>query len=122
MLMLIRRGDDLLVCGSNGGNHATPNWYGNLMAARSATATVGPDTWTVRARQLDGRDREECWALLCDAYPDFATYQALTERQLPIAVLERVTGEPEPIAGPTGDTSTESGSLLPMSPTMEDRA
>lgn len=88
MLMLICCGHDLLVCGSNGGNHATPNWYRNLMAAGKATATVGPESWSVRARQVEGRERDECWNLLCDAYPDFATYQALTDRQLPIAVLE----------------------------------
>jgi hypothetical protein len=47
MLMLVRRGDDLVVTGSNGGN---------------------PEA---------------------DAYPDFATYQELTDRRLPVAVLER---------------------------------
>ncbi|MCB0965157.1 MAG: nitroreductase family deazaflavin-dependent oxidoreductase, partial [Acidimicrobiales bacterium] len=31
MLMLVRRDDDLVVIGSNGGNPATPNWYKNLM-------------------------------------------------------------------------------------------
>jgi deazaflavin-dependent oxidoreductase (nitroreductase family) len=33
MLMLIRRNDDLVVCGSYAGNPETPNWYRNLMAA-----------------------------------------------------------------------------------------
>lgn len=33
-IMLVRRGDDLLVRGSNAGNSKTPNWYLNLIAAR----------------------------------------------------------------------------------------
>lgn len=38
MLMLARRGDDLVVIGSNGGNPTTPNWYRNLIAAGGARA------------------------------------------------------------------------------------
>jgi deazaflavin-dependent oxidoreductase (nitroreductase family) len=89
MLMLVRRGDDLVVCGSNGGNPNTPNWYRNLMAAGEASVTVGPDSWLVTAREVDGEEREACWRLLCEGYPDFATYQAVATRRLPVAVLER---------------------------------
>ena len=93
MLMLVRRGDDLLVTGSNGGNPETPNWYKNLRAAAEAQVQVGGDRWTVTVRELgEGDERAECWDLLVQAYPDFASYQALTDRRLPVAVLERVPG------------------------------
>lgn len=45
MLMLARRGDDLIVVGSNGGNPVTPNWYKNLLAAEKTEVQVGPDRW-----------------------------------------------------------------------------
>lgn len=90
MLMLIRRGDDLVVTGSNGGNPEAPNWYKNLMAAGEAHVEVGAERWAVTARRLDeGDERDECWDLLVAGYPDFATYQELTDRRLPVAVLER---------------------------------
>lgn len=89
MLMLVRRDDDLIVVGSNGGNDRTPNWYRNLVAAGEATVTVGGDSWPVTFRQVEGDERDECWRLACAAYPDFATYQALTDRRIPVAVLER---------------------------------
>lgn len=90
MLMLARRGDDLLVCGSNGGNPTTPNWYRNLIAAGGAKVQVGGDRWTVQVRELaEGDEREKCWALLNEAWPQFASYQELTDRRLPVAVLER---------------------------------
>jgi deazaflavin-dependent oxidoreductase (nitroreductase family) len=92
MLMLVRRGDDLVVVGSNGGNPKTPNWYLNLMAAGGGTVQVGADRWDVTARELEGGERDECWALATAAYPDFASYQELTERRIPVAVLERATG------------------------------
>ena len=90
MLMLVRRGDDLLVCGSQSGTPEPPNWWKNLVAAGRATAQVGDETYDVDARVItDDVERDEAWALLTDAYPDFASYQALTERRLPIAVLTR---------------------------------
>ncbi len=90
MLMLIRRDDDVLVCGSNGGNPMAPNWYKNLMAAGVAHVEIGADRWAVSARELDeGPERDECWDLLTAGYPDFASYQQLTDRKLPVVVLER---------------------------------
>ena len=89
MLMLVRRGDDLVVIGSNGGNPQTPNWWKNLMAAGRATVQVGAERWDVTAREAEGDERSECWKLGVTAYPDFDTYQELTDRRIPVAVLER---------------------------------
>lgn len=90
MLMLIRRGDDLLVCGSQGGTPQAPQWWKNLVAAGRATAQVGSETYEVDAREItDPAERQEAWALLTQGYPDFASYQQLTDRVLPIAVLTR---------------------------------
>lgn len=89
MLMLARRDDDLIVVGSYGGNPETPNWYKNLMAAREAHVEVGADRWAVDARQVEGDEKAQCWELACDAYPDFASYQELTDRNIPVAVLTR---------------------------------
>lgn len=90
MLMTARRDDELIVVGSNGGNPQTPNWYRNLVAAEEAHVEVGADRWAVDFRELeDGAERDECWALAAMAYPDFDSYQELTDRKIPIAVLTR---------------------------------
>ncbi len=89
MLMLARRGDDLIVVGSNAGNEDTPNWYKNLMAAGGAEVQVKADRWAVDAREVDGDEKAECWDIACAAYPDFASYQELTDRNIPVAVLTR---------------------------------
>jgi len=90
MLMLVRREDDLVVCGSNGGNPEAPNWYKNLSAAGEAHVEVGEDRWAVDYREFEeGPEREKCWRLLVAGYPDFATYQELTSRRLPVGVLRR---------------------------------
>ncbi|MBF6134374.1 nitroreductase family deazaflavin-dependent oxidoreductase [Nocardia otitidiscaviarum] len=90
MLMLIRDGDDLLVCGSNGGNPGEPNWWKNLMAAGTAQVQVGPQTWPVAVRLVeDQAEYDRHWRTLVAGYPNFATYQALSPRRFPIAVLRR---------------------------------
>lgn len=89
MLIQTRRGDDIVVGGSNGGNHQTPAWYLNLRAAGRAEVLVGGERWPVTFREVEGAERDECWALLAATYPDFDTYQRLTERRIPVAVLER---------------------------------
>ena len=90
MLILVRKGDDeLVVCGSNGGNPRPPAWWRNLVAAGEAEAQVHDEIWHVRARVVEGAEREACWRLMCETYPDFATYQELTDRRLPVAVLSR---------------------------------
>lgn len=89
MLMLVRDQDDVLVCGSNGGNPDTPNWYQNLAAAGGGHVEVAGDRWAVTMRELDGDEREAAWTKLVAGYPDFATYQELTDRKLPVAVLQR---------------------------------
>lgn len=93
MLMHVPRGDDLIVVGSAAGAATTPNWYKNLMAAGGANVQVGPERWTVAARQLeDGPEREQAWALANEVYPAFDSYQGFTDRQIPVAVLERRSG------------------------------
>lgn len=89
MLMLARRADDLVVVGSNGGNPVTPNWYRNLEAAGEAHVEVGADRWAVDFREVDGDERDECWAIAVSVYPDFDSYQELTDRRIPVGVLSR---------------------------------
>ena len=93
MLMYVPRGEDLVVIGSGAGSAATPNWYRNLMAAGGAEVQVGADRWSVAARELeDGSERDECWSLAADVYPGFDSYRRFTDRQLPVALLERRAG------------------------------
>lgn len=94
MLMLVRDtagdGQDLLVCGSHGGAPEAPNWWKNLAATKRASVQVGAERYDVDVRVVtEAAERRRTWAALTAAYPDFASYQALTRRELPIAVLSR---------------------------------
>lgn len=90
MLMLIHHGPELLVVGSQGGAPKNPNWWENLVAAGRAEAQVGAERFPVTFREVtDPGEYDEVWKVACAAYPDFATYQQLTSRRIPVGVLTR---------------------------------
>ena len=88
MLMHVQRGDDLIVVGSAAGAAATPNWYRNLLAGGGGEVQVGAKRWSVSVREVEGAERDECWALAVKAYAGFESYSHFTERRIPVAVLQ----------------------------------
>ena len=42
------------------------------------------------AREVTGEEKAQWWARAVAAYPDYADYQAKTEREIPVFVLEPV--------------------------------
>lgn len=90
MLMLIHHGPELVVVGSQGGAPKNPNWWENLVAAGRAEAQVGAERYPVTFREVtDPVEYAEVWKVACAAYPDFATYQQLTPRRIPLGILTR---------------------------------
>lgn len=45
-----------------------------------------------RAREVFGDEKALWWRRAVDAFPDYAGYQRKTDRQIPVFVLEPVTG------------------------------
>jgi deazaflavin-dependent oxidoreductase (nitroreductase family) len=80
-----RDGDRLLVLASGNGAPVAPAWYHNLLARPIATVELGPEPFKVRARIAKPEERDT----LAKALPYLEQQQGLTERQLPIVVLER---------------------------------
>lgn len=87
-LLCLPDGDNLIVVASKGGIDKHPAWYLNL------TDSPETDVWWqgrkrhVRARVAEGKERERLWKLMADGYPGYEDYQARTERQIPVVVLE----------------------------------
>ena len=73
---------------SKGGAPKHPAWYFNLAADPNITLQDGPRTWDVRAREIDGAEREEWWPLCVEAFPPYADYEKKTDRKIPVFLLE----------------------------------
>ncbi|MGI5353110.1 nitroreductase/quinone reductase family protein [Streptomyces sp. CA-250714] len=82
------RGTWLLV-GSNFGRPGHPAWTVNLRRNPEAWISYRGRDIPVRARQLEGHEREEAWRELLRFWPPYAVYQARIERQIRIFRLGR---------------------------------
>jgi deazaflavin-dependent oxidoreductase (nitroreductase family) len=77
------------VFGTRGGHPTHPDWYHNLVANSDVTAEIGADTRRYRARTATAAEREPIWSKQKRDYPGFADYEAKTDRQIPVVILER---------------------------------
>jgi deazaflavin-dependent oxidoreductase (nitroreductase family) len=81
-------GEDLVVIGSNAGHGRTPAWSLNLRANPEAEVEVGRSRRPVRARVAEGEEREELWRRHNEQYSGFDEYEARTDRDIALFVLE----------------------------------
>jgi F420H(2)-dependent quinone reductase len=88
-LLYLADGDNLALIASKGGHPRHPAWFHNLRANPETTVQVGSERRAVRARVASGEERERVWSRAVEAYPSYADYQARTEREIPVVVLER---------------------------------
>ena len=88
-LLYLVDGDGLVGVGSQGGLPKDPQWVANLRATPDTTVHLKGGRRDVRARVADAAERERLWPLLVELYADFATYQATTDRVIPVVVLRR---------------------------------
>jgi F420H(2)-dependent quinone reductase len=78
-----------VVVASQGGLPRNPQWFHNLMANPATTVSLrGERNRQVKAREAEPEEWAELWPRLVDLYADFDSYQAWTEREIPVVVLE----------------------------------
>ncbi|MGI9611094.1 MAG: nitroreductase family deazaflavin-dependent oxidoreductase [Acidimicrobiia bacterium] len=76
------------VFASKAGAHTHPDWMYNLQANPEVTVEVGTATVPVTAREATSEEREPIWVKQKADYPQFAEYEASTERVIPVFILE----------------------------------
>ena len=85
-----RHGDDYVVIPSRGGSDEPPGWYRNLKANPEAQVQVWGDRFTARAREATPEEKPELWRQMTSEWPAYDDYQAKTDREIPVVLLERV--------------------------------
>ena len=86
-LLYLVDGADLVVVASQGGRRDDPQWYLNLCATPEASVQVRAEVRKVLARPADAAERGRLWPRLVALYADFDTYQAWTDREIPVVLL-----------------------------------
>lgn len=78
----------LVVVASFGGNAKNPAWIANIQKQPEVKVQRGRKCWDARARIAEGEERAQIWAELTHEFPRYANYQTLTERLIPLVVIE----------------------------------
>ena len=89
-LVFLPVGDAFAVFGSKAGADTNPAWYHNLQAHPDTTIEVGTETIPVHARVAQGDERTRIWEEQKRENSNFAEYEKLTTRPIPVVILERV--------------------------------
>lgn len=87
-LVYIEDGRNLVLVASKGGHPRNPGWYHNLRANPDTTVRVGAEIRPVRAHVATAAERTRLWPMAVAAYSGYEGYQARTEREIPLVVLE----------------------------------
>ena len=85
-----RDGDDYLVVASKGGSDEPPAWYLNHAAYPEVGVQVKGDRFRARARTASAEEKARMWKTMVAEWPSYDDYQASTERDIPVVVLERL--------------------------------
>ena len=83
-----RMGETLVLVASKGGATKNPIWYLNLVANPDVEVDVGRERRTVRARVVEGEERERAWSAALEVWAGYDGYQAQTDRRIPVILLE----------------------------------
>jgi len=78
---------------SNGAQPTNPQWYPSLLAEPVIELQDGAVTRQYRAREVFGHEKAQWWRRAVDPFPDYADYQRKIDRQIPLFVLQPISGD-----------------------------
>jgi F420H(2)-dependent quinone reductase len=89
-LMRVEHDGEYAVVASLGGAPKHPVWYYNLKANPRVELQDGTESGDYDAREVFGEEKATWWERSVATWPDYAEYQAKTDRQIPVFVLTPV--------------------------------
>jgi deazaflavin-dependent oxidoreductase (nitroreductase family) len=87
-LMRVNDGDRYAVVASQGGAPTNPTWYANLVADPHVSLQDGPQVRDYIAHTASPEEKAQWWPKATAVWPDYDNYQAKTDREIPLVVLE----------------------------------
>lgn len=79
------------IIASKGGDPKHPGWFHNLQKHGVCKVQVATEVFKARSRIATGEERRAIWEQMAAMYPPFTAYQAKTNREIPVVVLEPVS-------------------------------
>ena len=89
-LMRVEHEGEYALVASIGGRPKNPVWYYNLLAnPNDVTIQDGPEPFDVTVREISGDEKAAWWTRCVAAFPNYADYQAKTDRIIPVLIATR---------------------------------
>ncbi|MBC7559742.1 MAG: nitroreductase family deazaflavin-dependent oxidoreductase [Dermatophilaceae bacterium] len=86
-LMRVEHDGEYAAVASMGGAPKNPVWYNNLVADPRVELRDETVVQAMTAREVTGGEKAIWWERCVAAFPDYADYQAKTDRSIPVFVL-----------------------------------
>jgi len=87
-----RDGDRYVIAASKSGAPTNPAWFHNLRANAEVIAEAGGETFKAHATVATGAERNRLWDQHAAERPEFREYPAMTDRVIPVILLDRIDG------------------------------
>jgi deazaflavin-dependent oxidoreductase (nitroreductase family) len=88
----MEEGDVIVVVASRGGDPVHPAWYHNILAKPEVDVVYrGQPRRRMHARVATPEERARLWPVLTKRHANYAGYQAKTDREIPLVLLEPVS-------------------------------
>jgi deazaflavin-dependent oxidoreductase (nitroreductase family) len=87
-LIYLADGERVVLVASKGGMSKHPVWYLNLVANPRCTVEIGRSKRAMHAHTANAEEKAALWPRLVAIYRDYDDYQARTDREIPVVVLE----------------------------------
>lgn len=81
-------GGEVVIVASKGGADHHPAWYLNIRESDKIEFQVATQAYRATWREPEGVERDEIWDFVVKCHPFYASYQASTERQLPLVMMK----------------------------------
>jgi deazaflavin-dependent oxidoreductase (nitroreductase family) len=87
-LMYVPYREGVILVASLGGAPSHPTWYHNLVAHPDVDVNVKGATLRLRARLAGAAEKASVWPICVEHYPEYASYQTRTNRDIPVFICE----------------------------------
>ncbi|MGN6633955.1 MAG: nitroreductase family deazaflavin-dependent oxidoreductase [Oryzihumus sp.] len=87
-LMRVEHDGAYAVVASLGGAPKHPVWFYNIQANPLVELQDGPEVQEMKAREVTGEEKAQWCERAFATWPDYASYQEKTDREIPVFVLE----------------------------------
>jgi deazaflavin-dependent oxidoreductase (nitroreductase family) len=86
-VMRVEHEGSYLAVASKGGAPDNPTWFYNMVADPNVELQDGPVKQDMTARQIFGDEKAAWWERAVEVFPNYADYQAKTDREIPVFLL-----------------------------------